>query len=382
MIFSLSAHQLVVHIAGIRLGPTPDLEGKVIMSQKLRLGLVGCGNFGKELGRYFQEVVEIAALCDVNADAVEHTAKELEMDVLHFTDYRQMFANAGLDAVAVSAANFVHAEISIAAAQTGLHVYCEKPMARSVPECWQMVHACRDNDVKLMVGHKRRLRPPWARMIELTDDALLGDVLAINVAQYCDNRPKNVFGKWWSNPELSGGFFHIHGVHVIDWFRDMCGDAKKVIALYGPQHDERYGFCDIVHATFQFRSGALASLNGGLSYPLHKFRESQGPWGECRNGGFKLVPRMDRIDLFWQRLDEEEMHHERFDDLGFDHAFSLETRDFVRWVQEDRTPCLTWVEGLRCVELMEAAYRSAESGGQPIELPLYPKLELSETGPH
>jgi len=84
---------------------------------------------------------------------------------------------------------------------------------------------------------------------------------------------------------------------------------------------------------------------------------------------------MDHIDLCWQRLDEDEAHHERFDDLGFDHAFRLEVGDFVRWVQEDRAPCLTWAEGLRCVEMMEAAYRSAAAGGQPVELPLYPEME-------
>lgn len=351
------------------------------MGERLRLGLIGCGDFGKELGRYFQEVAEIAALCDVDEAGMETTAGELDLDVPRFADYRELLDADGLDAVAVTAANFVHAEITVAAAWAGLHVFCEKAMARTVPECWDMVRACQANDVKLMVGHKRRLRPPWARMIELTDDALLGEVLAINVAEYCDNRPYGFFDKWWSKPELSGGFFHMHGVHVIEWFRGMCGDAKRVTALYGPQHDERYGFPDIVHATFQFQSGALASLSGGLSYPIHKFRESQGPWGECRHGGFKLVPYMDHIDLYWQRLDEEEMHHERFDDLGFDDAFKLETRDFVRWVQEDRAPCLTWVEGLRCVELMEAAYRSAQAGGQPLDLPLYPELEIEETGP-
>jgi hypothetical protein len=48
---------------------------------------------------------------------------------------------------------------------------------------------------------------------------------------------------------------------------------------------------------------------------------------------------------------------------------------FVAWVQEDRPPCLTWVEGLRCVALMEAAHRSAAAGGTAVELPLYPDLE-------
>ena len=197
----------------------------------------------------------------------------------------------------------------------------------------------------------------------------------MTVTEYTDNRPYNFFDTWWADPQLSGGFFHMHGVHVIDWFRTICGNATKVTAMYGPQHDERYKFPDVVHATFQFESGALASINGGLSYPLHKFRESQGPWAECRHGGFKLVPAMDGIDLYWQRLDEAEVHHERFDDLGFAHAYRLEIGDFVRWVQENRPPCLTWVEGLRCVEMMEAAYHSADAGGEPVKFPLYPKLE-------
>ena len=346
------------------------------MNQKLRIGLCGCGDFGKHLARYFMEVAHITALCDVNRAGIEETARALTLDVPHFTDYEEMFATGGLDAVAITAANYAHAEIAIAAAQAGLHVFCEKAMACTTAECWEMVRACQENSVKLMVGHKRRLRPPWARLIALTEDAaLLGDVLAITVAQYTDNRPYNFFNTWWADPKLGGGFLHLHGVHVIDWFRAMCGDANRVTALYGPQHDARYKFPDILHATFQFESGAVATVNGGLSFPLHKFRESQGPWGECRHGGFKLVPQLDYIDLYWQRLNETKPHHERFSDLGFDDAYRLETGDFVRWIQEEQQPCLTWVEGLRCVEMMEAAYRSAESGGQPIDLPLHPELE-------
>ena len=348
------------------------------MEQRLRFGLVGCGDFGKHLGAYLKEVADIAAVCDVDTARAEGTAAELGLEVPRFADHEQMFAAGGLDAVAVTAANFAHAEITVAAARAGLHVFCEKAMARTVPECWDMARACREHGVKLMIGHKRRLRPPWARMVELTDDDLLGEVLGVTVAEYCDNRPYNFFGTWWADPGLSGGFFHMHGVHVVDWFRALCGDAARVSALYGPQHDPRYRFRDIVHATFQFESGALATLAGGISFPLHQFRESQGPWAECRHGGFKLVPFMDHIDLYWQRLDEDQPHHERFDDLGFDHAFRLEIGDFVRWVREDRAPCLTWVEGLRCVELMEAAYRSAERDGEMVGLPLYPDLEKGD----
>ena len=336
-----------------------------------RFALVGCGDFGKHLARYAVEEAELAALCDPDAGKLAATASELHTDVPGYEDYRELLRSERLDAVLVTAANHVHAEITVAAAEAGVHVFCEKAMARTVRECWDMVAACRRNGVKLMVGHKRRLRPPWARMVELTADTLLGAPLSITVAQYADNRPYDFFDTWWADPARGGGFFHLHGVHVIDWFRAMCGDARDVHAVFGPQHDPRYGFRDIVHATFRFHSGAVATINGGLSFPLHAFRESQGPWGECRHGGFKLVPALDHIDLYWQRLDAPVAEHERFDDLGFDHAYRREIGDFFRWIGTGAEPCLTWEEGLRCVEMMEGAYRSAQQGGGVVEFPLH-----------
>lgn len=347
------------------------------MAALLRFGLVGCGDFGRHLGRYILEVGTIAGLCDPQVQRARDTAAALGLEASCFARYEELFARGGLDAVAITAANFAHAPIAVAAARAGLHVFCEKAMARTVPECWEMVRACQAQGVKMMVGHKRRLRPPWARLIELVrPNGPLGEPLAIQACGYADYRPYRFTESWWGDPRRCGGQLHATNVHVIDWFRAMCGEAHKVSAFYGPQHETGYQYPDILHLTFSFHRGAVVTLTSAMTFPLHKFRQSEGPWGECRHGGFKLVPSLDHIDLYWQRLDEEHPHHERFDDLGFDHAYRLEIGDFVRWVQEERPPCLTWVEGLRCVELMEAAYRSAEQGGRVVELPLYPELEL------
>jgi predicted dehydrogenase len=95
-----------------------------------------------------------------------------------------------------------------------------------------------------------------------------------------------------------------------------------------------------------------------------------------------LIPQLKYIDLIWQRQDESDAHHERFEDLGFQHAYRKELSDFVRWIREDRPPSLTWREGLRCVEIMEAAHRSADAGGTPIQLPLLPELESEDPQDH
>ena len=94
------------------------------------------------------------------------------------------------------------------------------------------------------------------------------------------------------------------------------------------------------------------------------------------NGGLRFEPFMEHLDIHWRHRDDEETHFERFDDLGFDHAYRLELADFVKWIDDpEYRGCLGWEEGLRCVEVMEAADRSAVAGGELITLPLYPELE-------
>jgi predicted dehydrogenase len=166
-------------------------------------------------------------------------------------------------------------------------------------------------------------------------------------------------------------------VHEIDFMRAMCGDVASVRALAAPQIDSRYDYSDTIHALLQFCSGAVGSMNASLSYPLLKFREACGTDVICRDGGLRLVTFLNHIDLYWQHKDEAQSNHERFDDLGFDHAFRQEFGDFVRWIVEGAEPCLTWQEGLRCVEVMEAAHRSAKQGGTIVPLPLYPELEAA-----
>lgn len=344
---------------------------------KLRVGITGIGEFAPEFAMYVAEVADVTAIASRNEANRAMFAQRTGMEVPGFEHHETMMDNVELDAVVLTSPNFVHKDQTLAAAQRGLHVFCEKAMATSVPDCWEMVHACEKAGVRLMVGHKRRLRPPWARMIELRET--LGDVLAITSCGYFDTRPYPFAESWWRYRDKSGGTLMVSGVHVVDWMQGMCGEVATVRALAAPQVDSRYEFPDTLHVSLQFKSGAIASLTVSFVYPPLKFRESGGPQVVYRNGGARFDPHMEHLDLYWQHNDEnhkEEPHFERFDDLGFDHAFRQEFGDFVRWVADDNyQPCLTWWEGLRCVEVMEAAHRSAYEGGSMISLPLYPELE-------
>jgi predicted dehydrogenase len=209
-------------------------------------------------------------------------------------------------------------------------------------------------------------------MIELRER--LGRVVSITSCAYYDARPYDHQG-WWTRRDQCGGTLPVIGVHIIDWMRAMCGDVVAVRALAAPQVDPRYDFPDTLHVSLQFATGAIATLNVSMVFPLLKFRESGGPLVICENGGMRFAPFIEHLDLYSQHRDDTESHFERFDDLGFNHAYRQEFDDFVRWIVDGSNPCLTWREGLRCVEVMEAAHRSADQHGSVIALPLYPDLE-------
>ena len=331
-------------------------------SGKLRFALFGTGDCGPYFALYINEVAELVAICEPNRQARTHFAEQTGLRLAEFDDSLRLLPEADVDAVATTSPNFTHKEIAVAAARAGKHVYCEKAIAGTAAECWEIAGDCEAAGVRLMLGHKRRLRPPWARMIQLSER--LGPALAITSCAYYDARPYDHL-EWWTRRAECGGTLPVIGVHIVDWMR----------ALAAPQVDSRYDFPDTLHVSLQFHSGAVATLNVSMVYPLLRFRESGGPLAVCANGAMRFVPFMEHLDLYWQHRDDPDPQLERFDDLSFDHAYRQELGDFVRWIEEGAEPCLSWREWFRCVEVMEASHRSAVQNGAVIPLPLYPELE-------
>jgi predicted dehydrogenase len=345
--------------------------------RRLRFAMIGTGNFGPVLAKFISESADIVAICDPSPGSRTGFVASTGLKVAEYDDYRRLLEKENIDAVALTGPNFTHAPIAVAAAESGRHVFCEKTMAPTLAECWKMVRACDAAKVKLMVGQKRRLRPPWARMIQLLEP--LGGVAAMSITGYFDARPDDFKG-WWTRESESGGVLALSGVHELDWMRALCGDVEAVSAVAGPQVDQRFDFSDSIHVMLRFRSGAIGFLGVSLSYPLRRYRQVYGAEIACRLGGMRLVSSIQDADLYWKLLAESDEHHERFEEPGGDPvganvALRKETREFVRWIVDGTEPCLTWREGLRCVEIIEAARCSAKQQGSWMTLPLYPELE-------
>ena len=253
----------------------------------------------------------------------------------------------------VATANDAHCEIAVAAASAGLHVFCEKAMARDTAECWRMAAAAEENSVRLVIGHKRRLRRSYARMLELVrDERLLGPAVAASVTQFADGHTSFPFGSWYASAARSGGPLQAMGVHVCDFFRALMGDVARVTAHWAPDavplcpaaggepaREKDYDYPAVSQATFVFQSGAIASLQSSLVFPLREFHAAQGPTVQCVHGGMEVLPTQDTITIRWRRNDalgDDALHVEEFprDDSEYDPAFHAEIEGWVRWIRE------------------------------------------------
>lgn len=142
------------------------------MSTPIRVGVVGCGLIAQVMHLpYLSELsdqFEIAAVCDISETVARKCAERYGVRAVH-TDWRELI-DEPLDAVMVLTSGS-HAPIAVAAAQAGLHVFVEKPMALSSAQCQEMIDAAGAAGVRLMVGTMKRYDPAYERL-----GSLLGEV--------------------------------------------------------------------------------------------------------------------------------------------------------------------------------------------------------------
>src|SRR5438552_1236461 len=121
----------------------------VMGKKRLRFALVGTGDFGQFFARYIMEVADLVAVCDPSSQSRARFFEKTGTNVPGFSTIEQLFDGPEVDGVVLASPNHTHKPLTLAAAQRGKHVFCEKAMALTVPECWEMVRACEKTGVRL-----------------------------------------------------------------------------------------------------------------------------------------------------------------------------------------------------------------------------------------
>lgn len=137
----------------------------------LGLGVIGCGNMGKSLAESAAglDCAQVVCVSDVDEELGRGLAGEVESDFE--PDYRQMLKREDVQAVMVATPPFLHVEPAVAAAEAGLHVFTEKPMAPTLSGCDTMIESANAHGVKLGVGLVCRFHPVHRKVRDLAQGA-------------------------------------------------------------------------------------------------------------------------------------------------------------------------------------------------------------------
>ena len=229
----------------------------------VRFGLIGCGDIAQK--RVAPALVdssscELVAVSRAQSHLAESFAKQFGAK-RWYSDWHELLKDEGIEAVYIATPVNLHAQQTIAAAESGKHVLCEKPMALDVTECDRMIDACRQNNVSLGIAYYRHFYPVVRRMKQIISSGEIGTpvVAQINAFEWFDPGPASPRA-WLLNKEQSGGgpMFDF-GCHRIEVLLDLFGEVSETKAITSSRFFKR-GVEDVAIAVFQFEKGTCATV--------------------------------------------------------------------------------------------------------------------------
>ena len=234
---------------------------------KLRFGVIGVGGmgFGHAKTCLSSPAAELVAICDIDRAVAEDRRAEAEADVPIYTDYREMIEKEELDAVALGTPHYLHAPMAIHAAESGLHVLTEKPLAISVAKCDAMIEACDKAGVVLGVGHQRRWSGAMRGMGKVLRDGGLGRPMRFFWSTAgVRNEKYYASGEWRGTWAQEGGGALINQyVHDMDAICYLLGAPVEVSAM-AANWGHRNEVDDLSMAIARFESGWVGTISLSL----------------------------------------------------------------------------------------------------------------------
>jgi predicted dehydrogenase len=202
--------------------------------ERVRLGVIGTSGWTDLM--YFNNLkgrpdVELAGVSGRNPKTLAETAERHGIAAT-YTDYRQLIAQGGLDAVVVAAPDDQHLEMTLAAIDKGLHVLCEKPLANNAADARRMLEAAERRGVRHMVLFTWRWQPHYQFLKSMIDEGALGRIYRAQFS-FIGGFARDMVYQWRQDPARANGVLGDLGSHMIDLMRWYFGEIASVSADLG-----------------------------------------------------------------------------------------------------------------------------------------------------
>jgi predicted dehydrogenase len=277
------------------------------------------------------------------------------------TDLGEAAAAENVDAVIVALPTPAHRGATELAAAHGKHVFCEKPIARTLADGQAMIDACRQAGVRLMIGHVVRFYPEYARIRDLLESGAIGTVGLARASRL--NQHPRALRPWYADLETSGGLVVDMMIHDLDTLRWYFGEVERVFA-HGLSYTDHAAAVDYAVAVLRFTNGVIAHIDASWAHA--RFRTAIEIAGEA---GIIRHDSDQSSALRIERTDDDERSRGVLipSSPQAEGPYEAELRHFVESLRSGEQFLVEAEDGLTALSLALAVLESIRTG-RPVHL--------------
>ncbi len=327
--------------------------------KQLKVGIIGAGRIGSLHAKsicYNVPTAKVVGITDVFAENAKKVADELGIEKV-YADYKEMLADPEVEAVLVCSSTDTHADIAIAAAKAGQHIFCEKPVDLTPSKVEAVIAAVKEAGVKLQVGFNRRFDHNFANIRSMVNDGKIGDVHIVKITSRDPEPPSAQYAA------VSGGMFIDMTIHDFDMACFMAGsEVTEVYAnatcLVDPAIGEA-GDVDTAIISLKCATGAIGVIDNSrrAAYGYDQRVEVFGSKGAA------MASNDTPTNVVYMGADGVVADKPLYFFLErYMQSFRDEMLQFVDAVLEDKPVPATGVDGLNAILIALAAKKSVAEG--------------------
>ena len=316
----------------------------------LKWGLIGCGDISQNrVAPALRDLnnCEFVAVNRKNYDLAEPFALEFGARKW-YKNWQELIDDDDIKAVYIATPVYLHAEQTIAAANAGKHILCEKPMAMNEKECDEMISAAKANNVKLGIAYYRHFYPVVNRIKDIIQTGGIGTVIMMQANSAGQYNPLPGEPRFWllEKGKSGGGPMMDFGCHRIELMQNVLGPISSVGSIINRLHFERE-VEDTATALFEFENGAHGVLTA-----MHSMFEDKDTLEIYGTDGSLYVDNLNKGQLRIVTKDGEQLEIlPPHPNLHLPHI-----DDFAQAVLEDRQPGVTGVDGKKTSIVLDKIY--------------------------
>jgi UDP-N-acetyl-2-amino-2-deoxyglucuronate dehydrogenase len=346
----------------------------LITGRRIRFAAVGCGRIAASHFGALREhgaSAELVAVCDSDPAALDKAVAST--GARGFATLTALLDTAAPDVVVLCTPSGLHSQQAVKAAQRGVHVVTEKPMATRWSDGLEMVRACDEANVRLFVVKQNRRNATLQLLKRALEQRRFGRIFMVTINVFW-SRPQQYYdsARWRGTWEFDGGALMNQASHYVDLIDWLIGPVESVQA-YIATLARNIQVEDTATVGLRWRSGALGSVNVTmLAYPKN-FEGSitiLGEHGTVRVGGVAVneIQQWQFADTRPEDSDIAAASYETSSVYGFGHPLYYE--NVIQALRGQAEPETDGREGLRSLEILIASYLSARDGRR-VALPLH-----------